>query len=470
VATGTTVFSRVTVVAPRTRIDLALPSDVSVADLMPMLLDMAGENAREGSARHGGWCVTKLGGEVLDPRRTPASLGIVDGDLLALRRRSEVPPQPLYDDVVDAVAAATPSSYRPWSTQTSYRVGYFAGALALVLAAVAALQAGPVGHGASQGSRLAPAAAAGVLAIACVAVGATLARSYAAPVTGVVLAASGLPSAFVCGLYLVPVAGPSGLGGPNLLLATALLGILAAACVWLVQAGFTVFVAAGTAATLGFLAFLPATLSDYEAAGISAAAAAVALALLSLLPRLTIQLAKLPLPNVPNSAEDVADEHDFPEFGLIERRTGVAHEYMTGLIVGCGLVAAVAAIVAVGAGVFGIVLAAVVAAVLLLRARTYANGKQALALLATGMLAGVGMAARLVASSGSAGDFWALGVLVLVGALALLIGVVFPQRRFSPPLRRTVDLFEAVLIAAVLPLALAVMHLYGIVRHLNIGL
>ncbi|MGH8573280.1 MAG: EsaB/YukD family protein, partial [Gammaproteobacteria bacterium] len=33
------VFSRVTVVAPHTRIDLALPADVAVANLLPMVLE-----------------------------------------------------------------------------------------------------------------------------------------------------------------------------------------------------------------------------------------------------------------------------------------------------------------------------------------------------------------------------------------------------------------------------------------------
>ncbi|MGZ4552124.1 MAG: hypothetical protein ACXVGN_02045 [Mycobacteriaceae bacterium] len=47
-----------------------------------------------------------------------------------------------------------------------------------------------------------------------------------------------------------------------------------------------------------------------------------------------------------------------------------------------------------------------------------------------------------------------------------MLGVVFPRRRFSPVLRRSVELFEAVLIAAVLPLALAVMDLYSAMRHL----
>ena len=89
-ATGTTVFSRVTVVAPNTRIDLALPADVAVADLLPMLLDMSGEAAAaDGGSRHGGWCLAKLGGDALDNSQTLASLGIVDGDLLQLRRRSD---------------------------------------------------------------------------------------------------------------------------------------------------------------------------------------------------------------------------------------------------------------------------------------------------------------------------------------------------------------------------------------------
>ena len=80
-ATGTTVFSRVTVVAPKTRIDLALPADVSVADLLPMLLEKAFEATPDGGARHGGWCLARLGDAPLDPNRTLDSLGVVDGDL-----------------------------------------------------------------------------------------------------------------------------------------------------------------------------------------------------------------------------------------------------------------------------------------------------------------------------------------------------------------------------------------------------
>jgi len=45
--------------------------------------------------------------------------------------------------------------------------------------------------------------------------------------------------------------------------------------------------------------------------------------------------------------------------------------------------------------------------------------------------------------------------------------VVFPRHRFSPVLRRSVDVTEALLIASVLPIALAVMDLYSTVRYLR---
>ncbi|MGH3435201.1 MAG: type VII secretion integral membrane protein EccD [Sciscionella sp.] len=464
-ATGTTVFSRVTVVAPRTRIDVALPADVAVADLLPMLLEMAKETTPDGGVRHGGWCLAKLGGSQLDPSRTLGSLGVVDGDLLQLRKRSDNPPPPLYDDVVDAIAEATPSSYRPWTEETARRIGHVAGGLGLIVAAFALFMAGPAGGGPSVG----PAITAGIAAIAAVALGATFARSYDIPTTGIVVAAAGgLPMAFVCGLYVVPGAP----GSPGLLLGCALVLVIAAASIWLLGTGVTVFVAAGTAATIGLLAFLVAILLDgATAAGVAAGATAFALACISLLPRLTIQLAKLPLPNVPSNAEDLKDDGGFPDFASIERRAGLAHEYMTGMITGCGVVVAIGDMIAAGSPqIWGAVLAGVATAVLLMRGRSYSNGSQAVALLVTGMLSGAGvLIGWLWRSDAFSRNLWVFAVLIIVGAGSLVLGVVFPSQKFSPVMRRTVDIFEALLIAAVLPLAFAVMDLYSVVRHIKLG-
>jgi len=462
VATGTTVFSRVTVVAPTTRIDVALPADVAVADLLPMLLEMAKEATPDGGARHGGWALAKLGDAPLDPSRTLASLGVVDGELLQLRKRNENPPPPLYDDVVDAIAESVPDSFRPWTKETARRFGHVAGGLALFTAAVALFMSGSF----FGGNAIAAAIAGGVGAIACVAVGSTLAKAYEAEATGVLIAAAGgLPLAFVSGFYVVPDLTLRA----NLLLGSTFVIIVASVCILVTGAGITTFIAAATAATFGALAFLFGTLVAHPAAGIAAGTAAVALACISILPRATIWLAKLPLPHVPGSAEELKEDSGFPDYRAIERRTAVAHNYMTGLMIGCGATVAVSAIIAATApGPFGIILAVVATLVLLLRARAYANGSQAIALLTSGMVAASGIVIGwLVSTSAESRVLYVFGVLIVVAAGALVVGVIFPNQRFSPPLRRTVEIIEAICIASVLPLALGVMDLYTTLRHLN---
>lgn len=464
-ATGTTVFSRVTVVAPRTRIDVALPADVSIADLLPMLLDMAKEATPDGGARHGGWCLARLGESPLDPSRTLASLGVVDGDLLQLRRRSDNPPPPLYDDVVDAIAEATPTSFRPWTKETAHRIGHAAAGLTLVLSAVAILLAGPVG---GAHSSIVAAIAAGVVAILAVTIGATITHAYDSATTGVIVAATGgLPMAFVCGLYVVP----GSPGAANLLLGCVFMLIVAAASIMVVGSGITVFIAAATASGIGALAFLVGTLVTEPFTFIAAGTAAVALAALSVLPRVTIQLAKLPLPSVPRDAEDLREDSGFPDFRVIERRTGLAHEYMTGMIVGCGVTAAVSAVLAASSpGIWGVLECAAVSAVLLLRGRTYANGAQAVALLLIGMLTAAGLLIGwTVTATASDRLIYVFGSLLVIAAGTLVVGIVFPEQRFSPVLRRAVDVLEAVLIVSVLPLALAVMNLYSTIRHMHFG-
>ena len=454
-----TVFSRVTVVAPQTRIDVALPADVAVADLLPMLLEMARERAPDGGSRHGGWCLARLGESPMDPSRTLAAAGVTDGDMLQLRRRVEVPPPPLFDDVVDAIAESNPDSYRPWTRQTARAIGHVSGGLALVTAAVALLLAGP---------GLTPAITAGGAAVLCVALGGVLTRIFGDHSTGVVVAAAGgLPMAFVCGLYVVP----GGLDRPNLLLACALVLVVAASSIMVLGTGVTVFIAAGSAAALGAGATLFATLVAHPAAGIAAGTAAFALALLSALPRLTIQLARLPLPQVPGSAEDLKEDTGFPEYSAIERRAGRAHEYLTGMIIGCGAVAAICAVVVALPGtMFGIVLGVVITLVMLLRSRTYANGTQAVALLSAGMLAAAGLVAGWMVNADDAVlNLWVFGSLMLLAVAALVLGVVVPNQRFSPVMRRLVDICEAVLIVAVLPLALAVMDMYNTVRQIPGG-
>ena len=461
-APPSSVFTRVTVVAPRTRIDLALPSDIAVANLLPMLLEMAGESSPDGGSKHGGWCLAKLGGDAVDPDRSLSSLGVVDGDLLQIRRRNDNPPPPLFDDVVEAIAEATPVSYRPWTEHTARMLGLIAAGLALLASAAGLLRAGAL-VSVTTGAGLGIGAVAAVTAIIAVIAGVVTGRLYGETSAGVVIAAGSLPLGFVSGLYLVP----GGMHAENFLLACTLTLVLAVASIALLGAGVTPFVASATAAAVGLLAFLSASLVHRPAAGIAAGTAAVALGGLSALPRLTIHLSRLPMPQVPGNATDLEKDPGFPDCGQIERRVAVAHEYLTGMIAGCGAAAAIGAVVAATGGGVGIVLGAVVAAVLLLRARSYANGNQAIALLVSGMVTVAGLMTGLLATARQPGVLLAgFAALLVLAILALVCGVVVPKRRFSPVLRRSVDVGEAVLIASVLPLALGVLDLYRTVQAL----
>jgi type VII secretion integral membrane protein EccD len=452
----------VTVVAPRTRIDLALPSDIAVANLLPMLLNMAGESSADGGSMHGGWCLATLGGDALDPDRSLSSLSVVDGDLLQIRRRNDNPPPPLFDDVVEAIAEAAPGSYRPWTEHTARTLGLIAAGLALLASAIGLLRAGALA-----GAGLGAGALAGVTAVIVLIAGVVTARIYGETSAGMVMAAGSLPLGFVSGLYIVPGGIAPGLQAEHFLLACTLTLVLAIASIAMLGAGTTPFVASATAAALGALTFLIAILVHRPGAGIAACAAAVALGGISALPRLTIHLSRLPMPQVPSSTKDLREDPGRPDYAAIERRVEVAHEYLTGMIIGCGALAAIGAVVAGAGGVLGIVFGAVVGAVLLLRARSYANGNQAIALLVSGMVAVGGLMAGLLATARQPGAVLAgFAGLLVFAILALVTGVVVPRRRFSPVLRRSVDVVEAVLIASVLPLALGVLDLYRTIRAL----
>jgi type VII secretion integral membrane protein EccD len=431
-----------------------------VANLLPMLLKMTGESSADGGSTHGGWCLAKLGGDAIDPDRSLSSLGVLDGDLLQIRRRNDSPPPPLFDDVVEAIAQAVPDSYRPWTERTARTLGMIGGGLALLAGAVVVLRVGAVG-----GPQLGFTAAvlAGLAAVAALIAGTVIARIYDETPAGVLVAAGSLPLGFASGLYLVP----GGLHAENLLLACTIVLVLAGSAVTMISAGITPFVASATTAALGALAGLVASLVDRPATGIAAATAALALGGISALPRLTIQLSKLPMPQVPGSIKDLKEDPGVPDYTVIERRAGLAHEYLTGMIIGSGAVAAIGAVVASADGALGIVLATVVATVLLLRARSYANGSQAAALMISGMVTIAGLLTGLLATAGQPASLL-VGFAGLLGlaALALFLGVVVPHRRFSPVLRRSVDVIEAVLIASVLPLALGVLDLYNTFRAL----
>ncbi|EGX54926.1 hypothetical protein SZN_35462, partial [Streptomyces zinciresistens K42] len=154
---------RLTVRAPSVSVDLAVPADVPVADLLPTLLRYVGEEAEESGLDHAGWVLQRLGDAPLDEETTLARAGLADGDVLYLRPHTEALPEARLDDLVDGIADTAARKLDTWSPRAS-RALLIGTTVATVLAALVLVFRPGVAESGSV--RAACAAVAGVLLLA----------------------------------------------------------------------------------------------------------------------------------------------------------------------------------------------------------------------------------------------------------------------------------------------------------------
>jgi len=106
-------FYPVTVVGRRRRLDVSLPGDVPVAELLGELVMMLDEQV---DGPPPAWGLVRLGGRVLDGERGLAPQGVGAGGLLFLRDLADPVAPPAVDDYAGAVAAAIEAAPGRWTT------------------------------------------------------------------------------------------------------------------------------------------------------------------------------------------------------------------------------------------------------------------------------------------------------------------------------------------------------------------
>ncbi|QJY46504.1 type VII secretion integral membrane protein EccD [Pseudonocardia broussonetiae] len=427
-------YTRLTVLAPRTRVDVALPADVPVGELVPMVLELVGEPGP--GRRLLPWRLTGVTGGPLHPAATLDELGVLDGELLRLGPDGAPPPPPVFDDPVDALAASAGDAQRPLPDARP--------AVAVVLACLAAallatVPAGPWG--------VAAAVLGGLGAVAALA---RTARTDRGALVAVALAAGAGAAA-------------SGPGAAQVLLGVTAAGVVAAVAQALRRAVDPVLVGIVVVAVPTALAALLHLRLGASPAALAAGTGALALLAGPLLPRAALRLAALPAPVVPTDAGELAaDDGPLPPAELAER-AALARAHLAGLVGGCGVLAAasVGPAAAAGSGA-GTALAAVVVAVLGLRARGFADAAPARSLLGCAVAGGAALAVAVALGSDGPGRLLVAGL--VMAAVAVVAGPERPPA--SPVARRAVDVLEGVLVASAVPLALAATGLFALVRAL----
>ncbi|GIJ29098.1 type VII secretion integral membrane protein EccD [Micromonospora qiuiae] len=445
---------RLTLVAPLRRVDVAVPANLPVAEIAPVLLRLAGED--DGAPDHGGWVLSHLGGGLLDTSATPQALGLQNGDHVVLTRASDAAPEPVFDDLTDAVAAAA-QAVPQWQSATTRWFALTTAALAALAGAALLFIVEPrtIGY-----------ATAALIAVLLSSAGTVAARAFGDGTTGATLAATALPYAFTCGLLVTAEPsgpGPGAFGAPQLLTgATVLLVIavvgLVGTTAWrplfLGAIGAALALAAGALLVLGGLA-------PPQAAAIMVTLSSIATLVL---PFVALRLGRLPVPDLPNQPEDIRADPPAVNFGAVTDRVAASAGILAGMLGGTAAIVTVGAMVLAWDGsATALALAGCAGLSLLLRGRTFDRLIQRLVLLVGGAvtLVGTGAAAALVGVPGSRAALLAAMLAVVAGG-AIQAGMAGVGRRFGTPYSgRLLDLLDSLLLVALVPLAAGVCGLFG---------
>ncbi|MFD8689750.1 type VII secretion integral membrane protein EccD [Streptomyces sp. NPDC059651] len=478
--TAATGFCRVTVVAPDSRIDVALPHDLAVADVCPEILRLTGRT--QAVATPTGYHLVRRDGTVLDGARTLAAQQVLDGEILSLRPFADSLPPAVFDDVSDAVASAVARDRHLWSDDLLRGAGPAGAALLLVLLGFVLWSADPVRHD-MHGLPGVIAGAAGVLLTAFAGV---RARVYADRLTAVALGLGALPLVLLAGSGIIGPDAGQGPGRLQFLLGCVAVLVAAVVLTAVTPGGDAPFVAAAFLATAGTLAAFGAILAESTAASAAAVCAPAAIGLVAFLPGLSARFARLPIGYVPQHtagtghddpyADPDAGHRDAPvDAAHIAERARRGHELLLGLVGGCAaLVAASAAVLGFSGDVRGQLLALATGLAMLLRARLFRYTSQVVCALAAGLgaltLLILGLALNPPADLAAALAIRTVQLSAAIAAGAALLtaaGLIVPRKGLSPFWGRVLDLTESALLLSLVPLCLAVLDVFARARALT---
>ncbi|MQY16187.1 ESX-5 secretion system protein EccD5 [Streptomyces sp. RB5] len=480
-ATG---FVRVTIVAPDSRIDVALPEDIPVADIYPEILRLSGQTPEAGGPV--GYHLVRRDGSVLDSSRTFGSQRILDGDVLALRPFSESLPPAVFDDVSDAVASAVAKDRTMWSDGLMRTAGLIGGGVVLVLMGFVLWFAEP-----THDMHSLPGILAAVAGVLLVAIAGVRARVYGDRASAVALGLGAMPLMMIAGSGLIAPTAGHGIGRLQFLLGCVAVLLAAAVLIALSPTGDGPFVAVAFAATTGTLVTFIGTRADLAPTEAAALCAPFALGAIAFLPGLSTRFARLPIGYAtPRSAASYdADPDAVPETEgamdaeriAVQARRG--HELLVGLVGGCATVSVgAAAVLGFSSDGWAQLLALATGLSLLLRAHLFRYTSQVTCMLVAGLgslvLLGVGMALRApmdlmikyVQGDTTGLDIrtvWLTAVFALAAAVIVAIGLIVPRSGVTPFWGRFMEIFESLALLSLLPLTLAVLDAYSAVRSLT---
>lgn len=432
---ATRALLRVTVQSEGRRLDVGVPAQLPLIELMPGFARSLG--VLDHTMTHAGYALQRADGTRLDPGRSAAEQNIVDGELLTLARGVLLAEPRVYDDIVEAVLDATADQHRPWTPKDNARTA-LAASLSLLGLCALLLLAGNRGLGA--GALIA--AGGSVLLLVTATVIARLGQHEAGQGLGLAAAAFGA----LTGYLFVP-AGQTLWGWP---LATAGLGalLLGGLAFALGREGREVhLVPVALGAATGVTGALAALLPEHRVAVLTLMLAVV-ITLGNSLPWLALSSTRLRVISPQNDLE-VFDTPQPIDSDDVRRRAAAGHRTLIALRIALGLAAlAVTPLVAAqnpagallcGLGFLGVMFPA---------RQSFARAE---------VIAVMGLGTAGIAATGITASLALPGIrlpllVVLISAAVIVVTITLLDPRARLRLARLADGAEVAILAVLLPL------------------
>ncbi|WP_460777196.1 type VII secretion integral membrane protein EccD [Micromonospora polyrhachis] len=453
-------LTRIVLLSPQRRADLAVPGYLPLVNLQPALLRHAGVGLADEGLAHHGWVLRRTDGTLLDPNRSLTGQNVTDGETVLLAPQDQQWPEPEYDDLADAVAHEVRLLGAAWSGEYTRRAGAVTMMVALVGGLLVALRGGPDWTVAGIGLA--------VLALVALTVAAVAARALRDAGTALLLS---IASYAYLGLGAALLGtGAARIGRAQLLVAGAALAWTAVAALIAVGTHRVVHVAVLGGGVLGAVgALLAMVTSPAAAAGILAGALLLGS---PWLPRLAARQGGLPAPTVPNPSSEAPVDEPLPSPERISAIVARSDGLLTSLLWAmCTALAGCATVLARQDDVSARLLAAAIVVVCALRARAFVAVRHRVPLLAAALASGLALLvfgwAGVDPASHTRYVTTALAVVVLAAAGAYLVGRKYAAQPPGPQLGRLADITEYLLLALSGVLAILITGLVGYMRGLG---
>lgn len=437
--------------------DMALPAELPLREILPAVRRMAMPTDEEhDDTAPVALSLAPVGGAPFSLDATLDTVGVVDGDLLALQPLPAGPPAPrIVEDIGDAAVIFSAAREKPWSA-THIQRGATAAVIALILIATVfgtvhrAVTGGFAGLIVGTGVALAAVLAALLTWGRAPRLGTALAVTALAPIAAALALA--VPGDFGPSQLLLAGAGVTAWSIMSIVVAQRAIAVFTAATV----VGFGVLVTAGAAAIWTLNSLIVGSVLIVLALVVTVQAA-----------QLSAMWSRLPVPVIPAPGDPTPAPPSLKVLRDLPRRVRISDSHQTGFIAGAvALSTAGVVILAAPQGVSNWVWYVVAAVALgaVLRARVWDAALCKAWLLSQPFLIAAALLVAFAVDGRYAAAWWALAAIaVLTGVFVL--AAVFPRvaepDTYSLPMRRVVGFLASAVDASVIPVLAYLVGLFA---------